>query len=123
MTHSVTLALYLFVAYVVILQQFEGNHHPYVVGILPDFWYLGYLRYHHRFCLGWYLGHVGFCASNVLTLYQIVKDNVVRREEASVESMLLKIMIKTQTDLGLFFKYYSIRCQGISVSVFQVVYY
>ena len=41
MTHSVTLAL-LFVAYVVILQQFEGNFiYPYVVGGstgLPGIW-------------------------------------------------------------------------------------
>ncbi|MFR4033198.1 MAG: AI-2E family transporter, partial [Streptococcus sp.] len=80
MTHSVTLAL-LFVAYVVILQQFEGNLiYPYVVGGSTDFRYLGYLRNHHRFCLWCILGML-VSVPVAATLYQIVKDNVVRREK------------------------------------------
>ena len=73
MTHSVTLAL-LFVAYVVILQQFEGNLiYPYVVGGSTGLPGICYLRNHHRFCLGWYLGML-VSVPVAATLYQIVKD-------------------------------------------------
>ena len=88
MTHSVTLAL-LFVAYVVILQQFEGNLiYPYVVGGstgLPGIWVI------FAITIGSALGGIlGMLVSVPVaaTLYQIVKDNVVRREEAKAASAL-----------------------------------
>ena len=88
MTHSVTLAL-LFVAYVVILQQFEGNLiYPYVVGGstgLPGIWVI------FAITIGSALGGVlGMLVSVPVaaTLYQIVKDNVVRREEAKAANTI-----------------------------------
>jgi len=88
MTHSVTLAL-LFVAYVVILQQFEGNLiYPYVVGGstgLPGIWVI------FAITIGSALGGIlGMLVSVPVaaTLYQIVKDNVVRREEAKAANTL-----------------------------------
>ena len=88
MTHSVTLAL-LFVAYVVILQQFEGNLiYPYVVGGstgLPGIWVI------FAITIGSALGGIlGMLVSVPVaaTLYQIVKDNVVRREEAKAANAL-----------------------------------
>ena len=82
MTHSVTLAL-LFVAYVVILQQFEGNLiYPYVVGGstgLPGIWVI--LAITIGSALGGILGML-VSVPVAATLYQIVKDNVVKREEA-----------------------------------------
>ena len=88
MTHSVTLAL-LFVAYVVILQQFEGNLiYPYVVGGstgLPGSWVI------FAITIGSALGGIlGMLVSVPVaaTLYQIVKDNVVRREEAKAANAL-----------------------------------
>jgi len=88
MTHSVTLAL-LFIAYVVILQQFEGNLiYPYVVGGstgLPGIWVI------FAITIGSALGGVlGMLVSVPVaaTLYQIVKDNVVRREEAKAANTI-----------------------------------
>ena len=88
MTHSVTLAL-LFVAYVVILQQFEGNLiYPYVVGGstgLPGIWVI------FAITIGSALGGIlGMLVSVPVaaTLYQIVKDNVVRREEAKAANTI-----------------------------------
>lgn len=88
MTHSVTLAL-LFVAYVVILQQFEGNLiYPYVVGGstgLPGIWVI------FAITIGSALGGIlGMLVSVPVaaTLYQIVKDNVVRREEAKAANVI-----------------------------------
>ena len=88
MTHSVTLAL-LFVAYVVILQQFEGNLiYPYVVGGstgLPGIWVI------FAITIGSALGGIlGMLVSVPVaaTLYQIVKDNVVRREEAKAANAI-----------------------------------
>ena len=88
MTHSVTLAL-LFVAYVVILQQFEGNFiYPYVVGGstgLPGIWVI------FAITIGSALGGIlGMLVSVPVaaTLYQIVKDNVVRREEAKAANAI-----------------------------------
>ena len=88
MTHSVTLAL-LFIAYVVILQQFEGNLiYPYVVGGstgLPGIWVI------FAITIGSALGGIlGMLVSVPVaaTLYQIVKDNVVRREEAKAANAL-----------------------------------
>ena len=81
MTHSVTLAL-LFIAYVVILQQFEGNLiYPYVVGGstgLPGIWVI------FAITIGSALGGIlGMLVSVPVaaTLYQIIKDNVVKREQ------------------------------------------
>lgn len=81
MTHSVTLAL-LFIAYVVILQQFEGNLiYPYVVGGstgLPSIWVI------FAITIGSALGGIlGMLVSVPVaaTLYQIIKDNVVKREQ------------------------------------------
>ena len=88
MTHSVTLAL-LFVAYVVILQQFEGNLiYPYVVGGstgLPVVWVI--LAITIGSALGGILGML-VSVPVAATLYQIVKDNVVRREEAKAANAL-----------------------------------
>ena len=88
MTHSVTLAL-LFVAYVVILQQFEGNLiYPYVVGGstgLPGIWVI--LAITIGSALGGILGML-VSVPVAATLYQIVKDNVVRREEAKAANAL-----------------------------------
>lgn len=87
MTHSVTLAL-LFVAYVVILQQFEGNLiYPYVVGGstgLPVVWVILAIT------IGSALGNPGYAGfrSIAATLYQIVKDNVVTREKAKAVASL-----------------------------------
>ena len=88
MTHSVTLAL-LFVAYVVILQQFEGNLiYPYVVGGstgLPVVWVI------FAITIGSALGGIlGMLVSVPIaaTLYQIVKDNVVTREKAKAVASL-----------------------------------
>ena len=88
MTHSVTLAL-LFIAYVVILQQFEGNLiYPYVVGGstgLPGIWVI------FAITIGSALGGIlGMLVSVPVaaTLYQIVKDNVVRREEAKAANAI-----------------------------------
>ncbi len=88
MTHSVTLAL-LFVAYVVILQQFEGNLiYPYVVGGstgLPGIWVI------FAITIGSALGGIlGMLVSVPVaaTLYQIVKDNVVRREEVKAANAI-----------------------------------
>ena len=88
MTHSVTLAL-LFVVYVVILQQFEGNLiYPYVVGGstgLPGIWVI------FAITIGSALGGIlGMLVSVPVaaTLYQIVKDNVVRREEAKAANAI-----------------------------------
>ena len=88
MTHSVTLAL-LFIAYVVILQQFEGNLiYPYVVGGstgLPGIWVI------FAITIGSALGGIlGMLVSVPVaaTLYQIVKDNVVRREEAKAANTI-----------------------------------
>ena len=88
MTHSVTLAL-LFVAYVVILQQFEGNLiYPYVVGGstgLPVVWVI--LAITIGSALGGILGML-VSVPVAATLYQIVKDNVVTREEAKAVASL-----------------------------------
>lgn len=88
MTHSVTLAL-LFVAYVVILQQFEGNLiYPYVVGGstgLPVVWVI--LAITIGSALGGILGML-VSVPVAATLYQIVKDNVVTREKAKVVASL-----------------------------------
>ena len=88
MTHSVTLAL-LFVAYVVILQQFEGNLiYPYVVGGstgLPVVWV--FLAITIGSALGGILGML-VSVPVAATLYQIVKDNVVTREEAKAVASL-----------------------------------
>ena len=88
MTHSVTLAL-LFVAYVVILQQFEGNLiYPYVVGGstgLPVVWVILAIT------IGSALGGIPGMLVSVpvaATLYQIVKDNVVTREKAKAVASL-----------------------------------
>ena len=88
MTHSVILAL-LFVAYVVILQQFEGNLiYPYVVGGstgLPVVWVI------FAITIGSALGGIlGMLVSVPVaaTLYQIVKDNVVTREKAKAVASL-----------------------------------
>ena len=88
MTHSVTLAL-LFVAYVVILQQFEGNLiYPYVVGGstgLPGIWVIFAITIGSALA-----GILGMLVSVPVaaTLYQIVKDNVVTREEAKAVASL-----------------------------------
>lgn len=88
MTHSVTLAL-LFVAYVVILQQFEGNLiYPYVVGGstgLPVVWVI--LAITIGSALGGILGML-VSVPIAATLYQIVKDNVVTREKAKAVASL-----------------------------------
>ena len=88
MTHSVTLAL-LFVAYVVILQQFEGNLiYPYVVGGstgLPVVWV--FLAITIGSALGGILGML-VSVPVAATLYQIVKDNVVTREKAKAVASL-----------------------------------
>ena len=88
MTHSVTLAL-LFVAYVVILQQFEGNLiYPYVVGGstgLPVVWVI--LAITIGSALGGILGML-VSVPVAATLYQIVKDNVVTREKAKAVASL-----------------------------------
>ena len=88
MTHSVTLAL-LFVAYVVILQQFEGNLiYPYVVGGstgLPVVWVI--LSITIGSALGGILGML-VSVPVAATLYQIVKDNVVTREKAKAVASL-----------------------------------
>ena len=88
MTHSVTLAL-LFVAYVVILQQFEGNLiYPYVVGGstgLPVVWVI--LAITIGSALGGILGML-VSVPVAATLYQIVKDNVVTREKAKAVTSL-----------------------------------
>ena len=88
MTHSVTLAL-LFVAYVVILQQFEGNLiYPYVVGGstgLPVVWDI--LAITIGSALGGILGML-VSVPVAATLYQIVKDNVVTREKAKAVASL-----------------------------------
>ncbi|MCE2287407.1 AI-2E family transporter [Streptococcus thermophilus] len=88
MTHSVTLAL-LFVAYVVILQQFEGNLiYPYVVGGstgLPVVWVI--LAITIGSALGGILGMLVSVPVSA-TLYQIVKDNVVTREKAKAVASL-----------------------------------
>ena len=88
MTHSVTLAL-LFVAYVVILQQFEGNLiYPYVVGGstgLPVVWVI--LASTIGSALGGILGML-VSVPVAATLYQIVKDNVVTREKAKAVASL-----------------------------------
>ncbi len=79
----------LFVAYVVILQQFEGNLiYPYVVGGstgLPGIWVI------FAITIGSALGGIlGMLVSVPVaaTLYQIVKDNVVRREEAKAANTI-----------------------------------
>ena len=88
MTHSVTLAL-LFVAYVVILQQFEGNLiYPYVVGGstgLPGIWVIFAITIGSALA-----GILGMLVSVPVaaTLYQIVKDNVVTREKAKAVASL-----------------------------------
>ena len=88
MTHSVTLAL-LFVAYVVILQQFEGNLiYPYVVGGstgLPGIWVIFAITIGSALA-----GILGMLVSVPVaaSLYQIVKDNVVTREEAKAVASL-----------------------------------
>ncbi|MCS8614138.1 AI-2E family transporter [Streptococcus thermophilus] len=88
MTHSVTSAL-LFVAYVVILQQFEGNLiYPYVVGGstgLPVVWVI--LAITIGSALGGILGML-VSVPVAATLYQIVKDNVVTREKAKAVASL-----------------------------------
>ena len=88
MTHSVTLAL-LFVAYVVILQQFEGNLiYPDVVGGstgLPVVWVI--LAITIGSALGGILGML-VSVPVAATLYQIVKDNVVTREKAKAVASL-----------------------------------
>ncbi|MCE2169549.1 AI-2E family transporter [Streptococcus thermophilus] len=88
MTHSVTLAL-LFVAYVVILQQFEGNLiYPYVVGGstgLPVVWVI--LAITIGSALGGILGML-VSVPVAATLYQIIKDNVVTREKAKAVASL-----------------------------------
>ena len=88
MTHSVILAL-LFVAYVVILQQFEGNlMYPYVVGGstgLPVVWVI--LAITIGSALGGILGML-VSVPVAATLYQIVKDNVVTREKAKAVASL-----------------------------------
>lgn len=88
MTHSVTLAL-LFVAYVVILQQFEGNLiYPYVVGGstgLPVVWVI--LAITIGSALGGILGML-VSVPVAATLYQIVKDNVVTREKSKAVASL-----------------------------------
>ena len=88
MTHSVTLAL-LFVAYVVILQQFEGNLiYPYVVGGstgLPVVWVI--LAITIGSALGGILGML-VSVPVAATLYHIVKDNVVTREKAKAVASL-----------------------------------
>ena len=88
MTHSVTLAL-LFVAYVVIFQQFEGNLiYPYVVGGstgLPVVWVI--LAITIGSALGGILGML-VSVPIAATLYQIVKDNVVTREKAKAVASL-----------------------------------
>lgn len=88
MTHSVTLAL-LFVAYVVILQQFEGNLiYPYVVGGstgLPVVWVI--LAITIGSALGGILGML-VSVPVAATFYQIVKDNVVTREKAKAVASL-----------------------------------
>ena len=88
MTHSVTLEL-LFVAYVVILQQFEGNLiYPYVVGGstgLPVVWVI--LAITIGSALGGILGML-VSVPVAATLYQIVKDNVVTREKAKAVASL-----------------------------------
>ncbi|CAD0137737.1 CpsX [Streptococcus thermophilus] len=88
MTHSVTLAL-LFVAYVVVLQQFEGNLiYPYVVGGstgLPVVWVI--LAITIGSALGGILGML-VSVPIAATLYQIVKDNVVTREKAKAVASL-----------------------------------
>lgn len=88
MTHSVILAL-LFVAYVVILQQFEGNLiYPYVVGGstgLPVIWVI--LAITIGSALGGILGML-VSVPIAATLYQIVKDNVVTREKAKAVASL-----------------------------------
>lgn len=88
MTHSATLAL-LFVAYVVILQQFEGNLiYPYVVGGstgLPVVWVI--LAITIGSALGGILGML-VSVPVAATLYQIVKDNVVTREKAKAVASL-----------------------------------
>lgn len=88
MTHSVILAL-LFVAYVVILQQFEGNLiYPYVVGGstgLPVVWVI--LAITIGSALGGILGML-VSVPIAATLYQIVKDNVVTREKAKAVASL-----------------------------------
>ena len=88
MTHSVTLAL-LFVAYVVILHQFEGNLiYPYVVGGstgLPVVWVI--LAITIGSALGGILGML-VSVPVAATLYQIVKDNVVTREKAKAVASL-----------------------------------
>ncbi|WP_416454736.1 AI-2E family transporter [Streptococcus thermophilus] len=88
MTHSATLAL-LFVAYVVILQQFEGNLiYPYVVGGstgLPVIWVI--LAITIGSALGGILGML-VSVPIAATLYQIVKDNVVTREKAKAVASL-----------------------------------
>lgn len=81
MTHSVTLAL-MFVAYVVILQQFEGNLiYPYVVGGstgLPGIWVIFAITIGST--LGGILGMI-ISVPVSATIYQIIKDNVVKREQ------------------------------------------
>lgn len=88
MTHSATLAL-LFVVYVVILQQFEGNLiYPYVVGGstgLPVVWVI--LAITIGSALGGILGML-VSVPVAATLYQIVKDNVVTREKAKAVASL-----------------------------------
>lgn len=88
MTHSVILAL-LFVVYVVILQQFEGNLiYPYVVGGstgLPVVWVI--LAITIGSALGGILGML-VSVPVAATLYQIVKDNVVTREKAKAVASL-----------------------------------
>ncbi|MCE2156837.1 AI-2E family transporter [Streptococcus thermophilus] len=88
MTHSVILAL-LFVAYVVILQQFEGNLiYPYVVGGstgLPVVWVI--LAITIGSALGGILGML-VSVPVAATLYQIIKDNVVTREKAKAVASL-----------------------------------
>lgn len=88
MTHSVTLAL-LFVAYVLILQQFEGNLiYPYVVGGstgLPVVWVI--LAITIGSALGGILGML-VSVPVAATLYQLVKDNVVTREKAKAVASL-----------------------------------
>ena len=88
MTHSVTLAL-LFVAYVVILQQFEGNLiYPYVVGGstgLPVVWVIFAIT--KGSAVGGILGML-VSVPVAATLYQIVKDNVVTREKAKAVASL-----------------------------------
>lgn len=88
MTQSVTLAL-LFVVYIVILQQFEGNLiYPYVVGGstgLPGIWVI------FAITIGSTLGGIlGMLVSVPVaaTIYQIIKDSVIRREKAKAELAL-----------------------------------